>query len=496
MVFIMVIRLFLPILLGSALIITNDSPAIKISIFSICFRSHLRPLLSVAKELSTRSDVELTFTINGECEDYIRGLNFNMHVETVPTSADYTKFPTTISEMGGYFSKVEKDMAKYYITSWNLQENRPDIILSDFCTQAAHDLSEIFSIKQAVIFPHLYAYEGGADRSFIDAYTSFASIYHVDRPSDYSLVRAVWILLKSWGYGISNLIMVQDRNAVRAELGLGPVWTLSGKNTELPYVTFIETFYDLVQPVVLPPYIEFVGPIIFDMSMGIEDGEIEEWIGNSKGFVYVSFGTLLEFTETQVEIFQEFFRNSRYDFLVVSKVFKTQLKNVKVVENTNQLRVLSSGNILALISHGGHGGISEAIAKQVPILCMPQGKDQFHSCDRVDEIGIGKMIKPHQISLERIDNDLQEIVTSPRYRTNVERASKILSTYGGAKRVADQVVLYAQVGYDHLFPSWYYLPWYKRNDLDIYVLLASVIFVVAALFKNLWVMHGLKKKLD
>ena len=51
--------------------------------------------------------------------------------------------------------------------------------------------------------------------------------------------------------------------------------------------------------------------------------------------------------------------------------------------------------MLAFASHGGFSSIFEAIQGAVPILCIPQDKDQFSNCDRVHrlQIGISLMIE-------------------------------------------------------------------------------------------------------
>jgi MGT family glycosyltransferase len=69
-----------------------------------------------------------------------------------------------------------------------------------------------------------------------------------------------------------------------------------------------------------------------------------------------------------------------------------------------------------VLSHGGLSTITSALAAGVPLVCMPQGRDQGFNADRVAASGVGRVVAPdaapHEIAanLEAVlaDHDLRE----------------------------------------------------------------------------------------
>ena len=465
---------------------TNDQ-AVKIAVISVCLRSHLRIILSVAKELSMRSGVSMTFTIPKECEDYVLSIGLNMTVISIPTPVDNTPVPTGMHDVSRYLISIEKEILDYYIESWETPENRPDIILSGSLVLAATDLAEKFDLKQVVLCPNVIAYHAMAGTSsFMKEYNSLSTPYDVYPASDYSLIRTLRHFVKNCIYSIIVHFGVGLRNSLRNRYGLGNAENLNGYGVDRPYMTMIEGYFDFVEPSLVPPYVEIVGPLMLNLTNMPNQQDTIEWVQATDKFIYVAFGTMLELTENQGEILDKLIESSPYKFLVVSKTFKSDLNNVKVVSFTNQLDILQSSKVLVFITHGGQGGIMEATHSLVPILCLPQVRDQFYTCERVQATGIGKMIKPSELTLERLSGDLEEVLSNSVYKYAVQRANLIMSTYAGPKRAADLVLLFAEVGYDHLLTSWYNLPWYKKNDLDIFFIYGLVIYLLLKTLKYLW----------
>ena len=422
-----------------------------------------------------REDAAITFVIHKECEDYVRGLGFRMQIDAIPSSIDYVKDPEELHPLGIYLSALEEDMVEYYIEKWKDPNNRPDIVISDMFALAATDLAEIFDIQQIVFFPNVFGYQFAADSTFMTEYNAFSTVFDVLPASDNTFVRAFRYLLRNASYFVINRLLTEGRNQVRAKYGLNPVKNLNGSGLDKPYLAFIEGFYDYVEPRLLPPYIHLTGPIRLQVPRPSNDQSLTNWIHQSNNFIYVAFGTLIDFTPEQIEVFHSLLSTSPYQFLIVSKVFTSDLKNVKVVEFTNQKEVLGSSKVLAFVSHGGSASTTEATDNGVPIICLPHGKDQFYACDRVQATGIGKMIKPSELSSESLGLALEEVIGKRGYKEALKRAKLIMSTYGGEKRIAELVMIYAQIGYEHLETRWYHLPWYKKNEMDIFIVYGVIL---------------------
>ena len=60
----------------------------KVAFFTSCFKTHIRQVFSIAKELSLRPHVNVTVTIHRKCEDYVKKLNLNVNIEVVSSVVD------------------------------------------------------------------------------------------------------------------------------------------------------------------------------------------------------------------------------------------------------------------------------------------------------------------------------------------------------------------------------------------------------------------------
>ena len=459
----------------------------KIALFTICFKGHMRGLLSVAKELSLRPNVNLTITIHRKCEDYVRQLGLNANIEVVPSTADnWTGAEPTLEEHGRYMGEVEHDWLEYYTKKWENSKDHPDIIVSGFFTQAAIDLSEIYKLPIVIVYSSLVAFDifDGMDLAF--EYLSFASVEGNFPVSDNSFTRAIRYISRKFEYFMVNRFLVKERNEARQKFGLSPVSRFSSSNNEIPPFIISESIFGFEEARLLPPNIELVGVLQSVEKPKPLDADIKAWMDNSKGFFYIATGSMQALKDFQIEAFTKLFPSMKYDFLISSKVLVSDQPNVKIVKWINQVEVLNHPNVLAFASHGGFGSISEAIQGTVPILCLPQDKDQFSNCDRVNRLQMGVSLKIEEANAEALKTAFQELVNNEVYKINMNRLRAIMKSYKGEKRAADLILSFAEFGYKHLIPRWYSLPWYKKNELDVFIIYGLVIAIIYSGIRSCW----------
>ena len=118
----------------------------------------------------------------------------------------------------------------------------------------------------------------------------------------------------------------------------------------------------------------------------------------------------------------------------------------------------------------------EAIDCLVPIICLPQGKDHNYICDRAQAIGIGKTFLPKELTFTCLSEAITILLQDSKYKSTLQDIKIIMKMQPGEKRIADAAISFAKIGYQHLVPRWYSLPWYQQNDLDIFIVL--VIFAI------------------
>jgi len=85
----------------------------------------------------------------------------------------------------------------------------------------------------------------------------------------------------------------------------------------------------------------------------------------------------------------------------------------------------------AVINHGGNGTVYQAIKAGVPIVGIPYHIDQEINLQRVQELGIGFMIREKGCSPSALVEALQAIQQTSSYRENMKELRSSLDQYTG-----------------------------------------------------------------
>ncbi|XP_077448896.1 UDP-glucuronosyltransferase 2C1-like [Stigmatopora argus] len=133
------------------------------------------------------------------------------------------------------------------------------------------------------------------------------------------------------------------------------------------------------------------------------------------------------------------------------------------------------------VSHGGTSGVLEAIYHGVPVVGIPLFFDQHDNLVRLTARGAGVTV-----TLPFVDKDenflkaLQEVLTEPSYRENIQRLSKLHKDQ--AIPPLNHAVFWIEFimrhkGAAHLRTESYKLPWYVYHSVDVYLFLSGVVLV-------------------
>jgi len=178
----------------------------------------------------------------------------------------------------------------------------------------------------------------------------------------------------------------------------------------------------------------FIGPSI-TKRVQTHDFPLEELKG--KKVLYISMGTVLQgvepFFQTCIEAFRDFKGK-----VVVSVGRTTDLarlqpfpENFIVRRYVPQLEVLEHTDVF--ITHGGMNSTSEALYYEVPLVVIPHTSDQPMVAARVEELKAGFRIDPHEVSIEKLQESVQQVLSNPVYRENAKKLSNSFIKAGGAK---------------------------------------------------------------
>ncbi|MGE7718127.1 macrolide family glycosyltransferase [Priestia megaterium] len=179
----------------------------------------------------------------------------------------------------------------------------------------------------------------------------------------------------------------------------------------------------------------FIGPSITKRIQS-HDFPIEE-IRDEK-VLYISMGTLLlggeAFFKTCVEAFKDF--KGKVVLSVGNNTNVSELgpfpRNFIVRNYIPQLEVLQHTDVF--ITHGGMNSTSEGLYYEVPLVVVPQANDQPLIANRLEELQVGYKIDPHEVSVKKLQEAVQHILSTPSYRENAKMISKSFKESEGEKK--------------------------------------------------------------
>jgi len=93
----------------------------------------------------------------------------------------------------------------------------------------------------------------------------------------------------------------------------------------------------------------------------------------------------------------------------------------------------------AVISHGGLSTITSALTAGVPLLCIPQGRDQPMNGERVTACGVGRVVAK-SAPAEEIARALEELLADPAARQKACHFAGAMRDLDGGEIAAEKVV--------------------------------------------------------
>ncbi len=89
--------------------------------------------------------------------------------------------------------------------------------------------------------------------------------------------------------------------------------------------------------------------------------------------------------------------------------------NVRIEQFVPQLVVLDQAD--AFITHGGFNSTKEALSLGIPLVVIPIAADQPYTAKRVEALGLGRRVRPHERTPDVIRTRLREVLADPSYQT-------------------------------------------------------------------------------
>ncbi len=197
--------------------------------------------------------------------------------------------------------------------------------------------------------------------------------------------------------------------------------------------------FDFAGKAKLPDDMRFTGPVLDPRPAG--EWESPWQPGDERPLVVASFSTTFMDQRPLAEAVIEALGELEVRALVTTgpALDPTGLPrpaNVEVREFVPHSAVLPEAS--AMITHAGMGTVHAALAAGVPLVCVPDGRDQPDVAARVVDRGAGVRLgrRPSATKLRRA---VADVLAEPSYRAEAERLGAAFKEEDGATRAAEEL---------------------------------------------------------
>lgn len=146
----------------------------------------------------------------------------------------------------------------------------------------------------------------------------------------------------------------------------------------------------------------------------------------TNGVVYVSFGSNIQSSKLgneRIQMMLRTFADLRYNVLWKFEderlIENKKPKNVMIAKWVPQQDLLAHKHVKLFVTQGGAQSREEAIERGVPMLVVPFYGDQTANGAKVEELGIGKMLKQADFNQEMFDMMIEKLVQNPSFKQKV-----------------------------------------------------------------------------
>ncbi len=305
-----------------------------------------------------------------------------------------------------------------------IEQERPDALVVDVNAWGAMSQAEAWGGPWAAFFPYPMPLDSVDTPPFGPGL----------RPARTVLGRTRDRLLRPLLVGTLEKIMTPGVNALRTERGLPP---LTGVNDLFGAPPL--TIYTTAEPFEyhrrdLPPNVLLVGPLEWEPPAA-PPGWLDELDGP---LVLVTTSTDYQADTVLVRTALEALAGEPVH--VVATLPSDDPQSLRVPPNARVERFVPHSLVLdravCAITHGGMGGTQKALARGVPVVAVPFGRDQAEVARRVEVAGAGVRLTRRRLRADR----LADAVRVARTRTaGADRVAEGYRRAGGARAAADAV---------------------------------------------------------
>lgn len=361
--------------------------------FGFPARSHTLPSLSLVRELADR-DVRLNYYSTSGFRSLIEanGARFVAY----PDACEALAAPTDLS---GHIKRVVDVTVKILPYMLHItEEEHPSFVIFD----------------GSALWGRIIAQE--QDSTSVASITTFAftrsmlQLLSASQPSDVSLTKMLSVLNRSYLQDYADVVVPQaDIKIVYTSRFFQPGGRFFDNNHF------------------------FVGPLV---ERRPREGDTEV-PSASRSLAYISFGTIFNRDISLLKTISRIVSEAGWTVVVSLGDPNSEMSghwppDVQVYPFVDQMAVLAQARLV--VTHGGMGSVSEALAHGIPLVVVPQSVDQYLVGRRVVELGAGVMVDA-KASTDEWDSALKRVVLQEQQF--VAGASRINSSFTSATSISE-----------------------------------------------------------
>lgn len=191
---------------------------------------------------------------------------------------------------------------------------------------------------------------------------------------------------------------------------------------------------------------KFVGPSIVARS---DTSTVSFDVPDETPVIYISLGTVFNDKADFYRMCYEAFADiGRTVVLSIGKrtnipALGTMPRNFIVQEFVPQLELLQRTALF--VTHGGMNSVSEALYYGVPLIVIPQSADQNLVGQRIEQLGAGKALGRHSLTVQKLRSTAEDILANPTFQQASVRLGKSFGQPDGYVHAADEIQAFKRI---------------------------------------------------
>lgn len=231
-------------------------------------------------------------------------------------------------------------------------------------------------------------------------------------------------------------------NEQRALVGLGPErrpLEASRWYRCSPWLTLVLGLPELVHPRGdLPPYARRIGPTPWLPPLAESPPSWVSKLGRDRPAVLASVSTVGPGDRALLAAVAVAVDGEDVDVVVTARgELPSFPANVRVTPSIPHEVVLP--RVSAVVSHGGHGTVTHAACAGVPLVLLPEGRDQFEVARGAVAAGVAVELRRDDVNAAAMQSALRSVIDDPGYRERARAIATRAASYEAPVTAADAV---------------------------------------------------------